>query len=73
MTNDELKDHLVKIISENLGQNTGKLYKQFYHSENPQRLLMVADNMLSNLLGHQKSAEKLSRYYQEFSPKKDHA
>ncbi len=66
----ELKKEIVSIISLHMGQKVAHRFDSFYHSDNPQRLLTSADNMLSEFLGRRKAGEYLSQLYNKFAIKR---
>jgi len=61
--NIKIIDKAVKILSDNLGQNTAMLYKNFYSNKNNKEILLSINELLVELVGSNNAKKQMQKLY----------
>jgi hypothetical protein len=64
---ENLKNDVIKILSVNFGEETGKLAIKFYDEDHPEELVEVAEEMMTKLIGPLNAQKQLQPVYKKYN------
>jgi len=64
---EKLKDDVIDLLTSNFGEETAKFAERFYDEKHPEKLVEVAENMMTKLVGPENAKKQLQQIYRKYS------